>query len=43
MAIRSIGLLPEIFKTDTNEKFVNATIEQLTSEPNLKWVNGYIG
>ena len=43
MPVRNIGLLPEIFRTDPNEKFINATIEQLTNEPNLKRVNGYIG
>jgi len=43
MPVRNIGLLPEIFRTNPNEKFINATIEQLTNEPNLKRVNGYIG
>jgi hypothetical protein len=43
MPVRNIGLLPEIFRTDSNEKFVNATIEQLTNEPNLKRINGYVG
>ena len=43
MPVRTIGLLPEIFRTDPNEKFFNATIEQLTNEPNLKRINGYIG
>jgi hypothetical protein len=44
MAVRkSIQFLPEIFRTDANKKFLNATIDQLISEPNLKKVNGYIG
>ena len=44
MAVRkSIQFLPEIFRTDTNKKFLNATVDQLISEPNLKKVNGYIG
>ena len=43
MPVRNIGLLPEIFRTNPNEKFINATIEQLTNEPNLKRVDGYIG
>jgi len=43
MPVRNIGLLPEIFKTDANEKFINATVEQLTNEPDLKRVNGYVG
>ena len=44
MAVRkSIQFLPEIFRTETNKKFLNATIDQLISEPNLKKINGYIG
>ena len=43
MPIRTIGLLPKELQTDTNEKFFNATVEQLTSEPDLKKINGYIG
>lgn len=43
MPVRNIGLLPEIFRTNPNEKFLNATIEQLTNEPSLKRVNGHIG
>ncbi len=42
-AIKTINFLPEIFRTDTNKKFLNATLDQLISEPNLKKVNGYIG
>jgi len=42
-AIKTINFLPEIFRTDTNKKFLNATLDQLVSEPNLKRVNGYIG
>lgn len=40
---KSIQFLPEIFKTDTNQKFLHATVDQLIAEPNLKRVNGYIG
>lgn len=43
MAVRTLDFLPDIFRTDVNEKFVNATVEQLTSEPKLKRVNGFIG
>ena len=45
MAINSTTLkfLPAIFQTDTNEKFLNATLDQLTSEADLRRVNGYIG
>ena len=42
-AIKTINFLPEIFQTDTNKKFLNATFDQLLSEPNFKKVNGYIG
>lgn len=35
--------LPDVFRTDTNKKFLNATIDQLVSEPKLKKINGYIG
>jgi len=40
---KTIQFLPEIFRTDTNQKFLNATADQLVSEPNLIKVNGYIG
>ena len=36
-------LLPGIFQTDVNEKFLSATLDQLVSEPNLKNIYGYIG
>jgi hypothetical protein len=42
-ATKTINFLPEIFQTDTNKKFLNATLDQLISEPNFKKVNGYIG
>ena len=35
--------LPDVFQTDTNKKFLNATLDQLVSEPDLKRVDGYIG
>jgi len=41
--IKSLQFLPEIFRTDTNQKFLHATVDQLISEPQLKKVNGYIG
>lgn len=40
---KSIQFLPEVFRTDTNRKFLNATVDQLISEPRLKKINGYIG
>jgi hypothetical protein len=42
-AFKTLQFLPEIFRTDTNRKFLNATMDQLVSEPNLIKVNGYIG
>ena len=44
MALRkSQVLLPEVFKTVKNSKFLNATVDQLISEPTQQRVNGYIG
>jgi hypothetical protein len=40
---RTIDLLPEIFRTDTNRKFLAATLDQLTQEPNLKRTQGFVG
>jgi hypothetical protein len=40
---KSSNLLPGVFQTDTNQKFLSATVDQLISEPNLKRINGYIG
>ena len=42
-AFKTIQFLPEVFRTEPNRKFLNATVDQLISEPNLKRVNGYIG
>jgi len=41
--IRSVDFLPEIFKTPTNQKFLNSTLDQLIQEPKLKRTQGYIG
>jgi len=35
--------LPQIFQTDTNQKFLSATMDQLVSEPDLQTLYGYIG
>ena len=44
MALRkSSVLLPDIFQTTKNNKFLNATVDQLISEPNLQRVNSFIG
>jgi hypothetical protein len=40
---KTIQFLPEIFRTDTNQKFLNATMDQLVTDPDFRKVNGYIG
>ena len=42
-ARKSINLLPSVFRTDVNDKFLSATLDQLVSEPVLKNLYGYIG
>ena len=42
-ATNTLKFLPAIFQTDTNKKFLNATLDQLTAEADLRRVNGYIG
>jgi len=42
-ARKSLNLLPGVFQTDTNQKFLSATVDQLISEPQLTKINGYIG
>jgi hypothetical protein len=40
---KSVDLLPVIFRTDANEKFLTGTIDQLIEKPTLKKVDGFIG
>ena len=40
---RTVDLLPEIFRTNTNKKFLSATLDQLTQEPNFNRTQGYVG
>lgn len=40
---RTVDLLPEIFRTDTNRKFLAATLDQLIQEPSVKKTQGYVG
>ena len=40
---KTLKFLPTIFQTDTNSKFLSATLDQLISEPELKTIHGYIG
>jgi len=41
--IKTSNFLPEVFKTDANKKFLNATLDQLVSQPDLRNVNAYVG
>jgi len=41
--VRTVDLLPEIFRTETNKKFLAATLDQMVQPPKLKRVQGYIG
>jgi len=44
MAIRkNTVLLPQVFQTPRNEKFLNATLDQITSPRRDKQLNNYIG
>ena len=40
---KTINFLPAIFQSDANQKFLNATLDQLVTEPNLVAINGYVG
>ena len=40
---KSLDFLPSIFQTKTNEKILQATVDQLISEPDVRRVDGYIG
>ena len=40
---KSSDFLPSIFQTDTNEKLLQATFDQLISEPEIRRLDGYIG
>lgn len=41
--VRTLDFLPEIFKTDTNRQFLRGTLDVLTSQPDLKRIQGFIG
>lgn len=44
MALRkSSVLLPQVFQTDKNKKFLNATVDQFITEPSQTRLNGFIG
>jgi len=41
--IKTSNFLPETFKTDSNKKFLNATLDQLVTQPDLRKINAYVG
>ena len=41
--IKTSNFLPEVYRTETNRKFLNATLDQLVTQPDLRNVNGYVG
>ena len=41
--IKTVDLLPEIFRTDKNSKFLSSTIDQLIQPPQLERIDGFIG
>lgn len=43
MKRKTVDLLPVYFRTDSNEKFLSGTIDQLIQQPSLKKVDGFIG
>jgi hypothetical protein len=41
--VRTLQFLPEVFQTETNEQFLAATLDVLTSQPDMLKVQGLIG
>ena len=41
--ISSSNFLPRFYKTDTNKKFLQATLDQLIVQGTVKKINGYVG
>jgi hypothetical protein len=40
---KSVDLLPVIFRTEANTRFLSGTVDQLIQQPTLKKVDGFIG
>ena len=40
---KTLDFLPSVFQSNTNKKFLHATLDQLVSEPSYKRLDGYIG
>ena len=41
--VKTLDFLPEVFQTTTEAQFLAATLDQLTAQPNLRRVEGFIG
>ena len=41
--IQTVNFLPQAFRTPANQKFLNATLDQLVTQPDLRNINGYVG
>ena len=41
--VRTLDFLPEVFRTETNAQFLNATLDVLVQQPNFNRVEGFIG
>ena len=40
---KTLDFLPAVFQSETNSKFLGATLDQLVTEPNIATINGYVG
>ena len=40
---KSLDFLPQVFQTETNNKILKGTLDQLVSEPQLRRMDGFIG
>ena len=40
---KTLDFLPNIFQSEVNQKFLNATLDQLISDPEFVKLNGYVG
>ena len=43
VARRTLDLLPQVFQTETNKRFLNATMDQLIQEPVMTRLSSYVG
>ena len=40
---KSVNLLPQIFQTEKNKKFLSSTVDQLIEPTQLEKLSGYVG